>query len=99
MIAKLYAALKGAGLKVYSPGRHPSAEDAPYVVVSEQEQTGYGTNTIGFQLVAVIAYVPLTDYFKLEEECEKVRQALRGAFEPTGYESRPIVEDLSLIHI
>lgn len=94
MIKKMYQELTDAGLRVFSPARFTNQDSSsPYVVVVEQEQTGYGNNKVGFQIVSVVVHVPLDDYFRLEEECEKVRIALLGKFNATGYESKPIVED------
>ena len=94
MIAKLYETLEEAGFNVFSPAKHEGAGVDPYVVVAEQEQVNYaGSRFTGFTLVYVIVYVHLHDFMRLEEECEKVRQALRGKFDATGYEGKPIVEN------
>ena len=91
----IFDKLKEKGLNPYPPGKHEGPCDKPYCVVKENSQVPYHhSNQVGYSLVDIIIFVPLSSYIAVELYIKEIRTAMKKLtnLRKTGNET-PVIPD------
>lgn len=92
---KIYLHLKKLGYEVYSPGQKRNKCTDSYIVIKENGIHGQeGSNKVGYKLIDIIIYHPMSNYSSMEFYVENIKQALQVIKElrPTGNETPAIMD-------
>lgn len=93
MITSIYTKLKETGLNPYWPGKHTGECAKRYCVVKENNQAPfYYSNKIGYRLLDIIIFVPVSSYVQIEPYAKEIKATLKGL--PLRYAGEtPVITD------
>lgn len=95
MWQRIYTHLKDNGLNPFPPGQHEGICKKRYCVIRESPQVPYfNSNKIGYCLIDIIIFMPISSYIKVKPYQDRIRAALRelSFLRKTGNET-PIITD------
>lgn len=97
MWQKIYKKLEEKNLNPYPPGIYQGECTVRYCVVKENAQSGLMSNKVGYRLIDIIIFVPMSDYLAAKTYCDEVKLALKELPEirKTGNET-PVIPDDSV---
>ena len=92
MITKIYTQLKTSNLNSYWPGQHQGLCDKRYCVVKENIQVAFPNTRVGYRLLDIIVFVPISSYVQVAPYVREIKAALKEF--PLWYAGEtPIIPD------
>lgn len=91
----IYNKLEEHSLNPYPPGKHKGTCEERYCVVKENLQVPFfNSNKVGYKLMDIILYVPLSSYIEVEAYVKSIKAALKELTDIrlTGNET-PVITD------
>lgn len=92
----LYDTLVKAGYDVYAPGKHSGECAKKYIVVSIGNQDSINGTTSISALYDIMLYMPMDKYSEIEEEMEKIKEAMKSLYPmliSTKFQTPPYLDD------
>lgn len=92
----VYLHLKSYDIDVYSPGQKTGTCDSKYVVVRDAGQNSMAeTRKLGYSIIDLILFVPLTQYSQIEGYKEEIKSYMKelDSIKATGLETPVMIDE------